>query len=32
MQYVTYENLLTFALVIIEIVSVFITIIEHKKK
>ena len=32
MQYVTYENLLTFALVIIGLVTVFVAVLAYKKK
>ena len=32
MQYVTYENLLTFSLVLIGIAELTILILEHKKK
>ncbi len=32
MQYVTYENLLTFSLVVISIIELTVIILEHKKK
>ena len=32
MQYVTYENLFTFALVIIGLVTVFVAVLAYKKK
>ena len=32
MQYVTYENLFTFELVIIGLVTVFVAILAYKKK
>ena len=31
-QYVTYENLFTFALVIIRLVTVFVAVLAYKKK
>ena len=32
MQYVTYENLFTFVLVIIGLVTVFVAVLAYKKK